>query len=389
MVTPSLKLVIFGLSISSSWGNGHATLWRALCRAFGQRGYRIVFYEKDVPYYASHRDMTNIPGCELRLYGDWTDIAAEAARELSDADVGMVTSYCPDGIIASRMVGDSPAQLRCFYDLDTPVTISRMLAGEVVDYLPPEGLGGFDLVLSYTGGRALTSLQTLLKARRVAPLYGSVDPDIHKPAAPMSEFVADLSYLGTYAEDRQETLERLFIEPARLSPQRRFAIGGALYPPDFPWTDNIFFLRHLPPMQHPAFYCSSRMTLNVTRRAMADMGYCPSGRLFEAAACGVPILSDRWEGLDQFYTPDEEILMCRSTDDVLRALDMSPQQLGRIAEAARARTLAEHTAERRAIEFEKILEGTKHVGDHPGSREGQSHSTAGIFERASASREPL
>jgi spore maturation protein CgeB len=354
----------------------------------GRRGHRVVFYEKDVPYYASNRDMTEIPGCKLRLYRKWNDIVDEARGELADADVGMVTSYCPDGVEASRLTLNSRAQTKCFYDLDTPVTISRLLAGDAVDYLPAEGLADFDIVLSYTGGAALRSLQTLLKARRVAPLYGSVDPQLHQPAAPVGAFAADLSYLGTYAEDRQEALDRLFIRPARSSPLRRFALGGAQYPANFPWTENIFFLRHLPPYQHPAFYCSSRMTLNVTRRAMADMGYCPSGRLFEAAACGVPLLSDEWEGLEHFYTPGSEILLCRSTEDVLAALDLSDEQLARIANAARERTLAEHTAERRAIDFEQILEDS-HVGHYSGGREGQSYPTAGFFERTTAGGEPV
>ena len=161
MVTTSLKLVIFGLSISSSWGNGHATLWRSLCGALGRRGHRVVFFEKDVAYYASTRDMYEIPGCQLRLYKDWEDILPEAQRELSDADVGMVTSYCADGPAASQIILDSTSRIHCFYDLDTPVTISRLLAGQRVEYLPAEGLGGFDLVLSYTGGEALSSLATL------------------------------------------------------------------------------------------------------------------------------------------------------------------------------------------------------------------------------------
>lgn len=332
--------------------------------------------------------MTDIPGCELRLYNQWSDIAGEARRELSDADVGMVTSYCPDGVVASHTVLESSAAVRCFYDLDTPITISRLQTGQIVSYLPPEGLGAFDLVLSYTGGAALRDLQALLNARRVAPLYGSVDPDIHRPATSVPEFAADLSYLGTYAEDRQQTLERLFINPSRVSPHRRFAIGGAQYPADFPWTDNIFFVRHLPPVQHPSFYCSSRMTLNVTRRAMAQMGYCPSGRLFEAAACGVPILSDEWEGLDHFYTPGTEILLCRDTDDVLNALELSDAELNRIAAAARERTLAEHTAERRAIDFERILEDP-HVGHYSGSGEGKPHSAASFFEGTAAGGEPV
>jgi spore maturation protein CgeB len=388
VVTTSLKLVIFGLSISSSWGNGHATLWRGLCRALGRRGHRVVFFEKDVPYYASTRDMTEIPGCELRLYENWDEILPNAQRELADADVGMVTSYCADGQAASEAVLASRSRIHCFYDLDTPITVSRLLAGERVPYLPADGLGGFDLTLSYTGGEALHWLTTLLGARRVTPLYGSVDPEIHKPAEAVPEFTADLSYLGTYAADRQETLDQLFIQAARAAGERRFLIGGAQYPSDFPWTSNIYFVRHLPPAMHPAFYCSSRMTLNVTRRAMADMGYCPSGRLFEAAACGVPLLSDEWQGLDEFYTPGTEILLCRSTEDVLHALDLSSAELKRIAEAARERTLAEHTADRRVNDLEAILEDT-HVGHHPGSGQGEPHPTASLFEGTSASGQPL
>jgi spore maturation protein CgeB len=383
-----LKLVIFGLSISSSWGNGHATLWRGLCRALGKRGHHVVFFEKDVPYYSTTRDMTDIPGCELRLYTEWAEALPAARQELLGADVGMVTSYCPDGPEASAVVLDSPADVRCFYDLDTPVTISNLLAGGIVPYLPPNGLGDFDLVLSYTGGDALRLLSEHLHARKVAPLYGSVDPEIHGPATGLPEFAADLSYLGTYATDRQETLELLFIAAARAAANRRFLIGGAQYPPEFPWANNIFFVRHLPPSQHPAFYNSCRMTLNVTRRAMAEMGYCPSGRLFEAASCGSPLLSDSWQGLEEFYTPGEEILVCRRTQDVLDALDLSDSELRRMADAARERTLAEHTAEHRVVDFERILEDS-YVGHRPGSRQGEPYPTPGVLEGTTASGQPL
>jgi spore maturation protein CgeB len=352
-----MKLVVFGLSISSSWGNGHATLWRGLCRALGKRGHSVIFFERDVPYYASHRDMTEILGCELRLYTSWAAAAADARRELKHTDVAMVTSYCPDGAAACELVLDSKAQIRCFYDLDAPVTLVRCREGESVDYLPPAGLSGFDLVLSYTGGRALELLQQWLGATHVLPLYGSVDPDVHMPVHAEPEFRADLSYLGTYAQDRQSALARFFLEPARLRPGMRFLIGGAQYPQDFPWAANVRFTRHLAPALHSAFYCSSRITLNVTRKAMADMGYCPSGRLFEAAACGVPIVTDEWEGLEQFYRPNGQVLLCRSTDDVLQALSMSGEELRRIAKSARERTLDQHTAMHRVIELEAILEG--------------------------------
>jgi spore maturation protein CgeB len=351
-----MKLVVFGLTVSSSWGNGHATLWRGLCGALAERGHRVVFFERDVPYYAMNRDLYDLPGGELRLYAAWDDVAAEAQRQLRDADVGMVTSYCPDALPATELLLGSSAAVRCFYDLDTPVTLDTLRTGRPVDYIGPHGLRDFDLVLSYTGGVALDELRTRLGARVVAPLYGHVDPAVHRPVAPTEHYASDLSYLGTYAADRQQALETLFVEPARRLPDLRFMIGGAQYPADFPWAPNIFFRQHLPPVLHPAFFCSSRLTLNVTRAAMARMGYCPSGRLFEAAACGVPVLSDSWEGLDEFFTPGEEILLASSTEEAMEAVSRSDESLRRIAEAARERTLRDHTSARRAEELERLCQ---------------------------------
>ena len=354
-----MRIVVFGLTISSSWGNGHATLWRGLARALAAAGHMLVFFEHDVPYYALNRDLDAVPGGRLVLYPDWETVRAEAGRALALADVAMVTSYCPHGIEAARLVCDQDRAARVFYDLDTPVTLARLAAGEEVGYIGPEGLAGFDLVLSYTGGRALDLLASQLGARRVAPLYGHVDPDLHRPAAPVPRFRADLSYLGTYAADRQAALEALFVEPARARPGRRFLIGGAQYPDGFPWQPNIHFVRHLPPPDHPAFFSSSRLTLNVTRAAMAAMGWCPSGRLFEAAACGVPLLSDRWEGLDAFLAPGAEILVAEGTADALAALDAGDAELDRIARAARERVLAEHSSARRAAELVRLLEDAR------------------------------
>jgi spore maturation protein CgeB len=355
----SMHFVIFGLTLSSSWGNGHATLWRGLLKALANRGHSAVFYEKDVSYYRDARDGWLPPaGVRLRLYADFAEIVYEVARELPEAEVAMVTSYCPDGVAASRLLLDSPARLKVFYDLDTPVTLDALRSGTPVTYLPEAGLAGFDLVLSYTGGRALEELQTHLGAQRVAPLYGWVDPEIHRAADPLDEFHSSLSYLGTYAADRQPALMELFVKPAHARPEDRFVIGGAQYPQDFPWAENIYFVRHLPPWLHPAFFCSGRATLNVTRRAMADYGFCPSGRLFEAAACGTPIITDIWDGLDSFFAPGDEILPVRSTADVLGALSLSDAELRRIGEAARERTLTEHTAACRAGQLERILEST-------------------------------
>ncbi len=352
-----MKFVVFGLTISSSWGNGHATLWRGLIRSLIRRGHEVVFLERDVPYYAAHRDLEEIPGGTLILYPDWESVRARAAVELRDAEVGMVTSYCADAVAAGRLIFDVGVEASVFYDLDTPVTLDAVRAGKPVAYLGERGLRDFDLVLSYTGGAALDELRDRLGARSVAPLYGHVDPEVHRPVPPHPDFAADLSYLGTYAADRQATLESLFIEPARRLPEQRFMMGGAQYPHEFPWAPNIFFRRHVAPDLHPAFYCSSRMTLNVTRRAMAEMGYCPSGRLFEAAACGTALISDGWDGLDAFFTPGEEILVANDTEDAVAALSRTDAEVARIARAARERTLEENTSDRRARELEEILAG--------------------------------
>lgn len=350
-----MKIAIFGLTVSSSWGNGHATLWRGLIRALGQQGHEVVFVERDQPWYAPHRDLHDLPGGRLLLYHDWAEVQARS-RDLLDADALVVTSYCPDAAAAHRLIHDHGRGTTVFYDLDTPVSLGRLGAGEPVDYFPDDGLGDYDLVLSYTGGPALDALRDRLGARLAAPLYGHVDPGAHRPVGPRDIYRGDLSYLGTYAADRQPTLERLFIEPATRSPDHRFVLGGSSYPADFPWRRNIWFMNHVAPPDHPAFFCSSRLTLNVTRADMAAMGWCPSGRLFEAAACGAPIVSDIWDGLDRFFRPGEEILFAREAEDVLDALTLSDAELRHIADAARARVLAEHSSEHRAREFVALIE---------------------------------
>jgi spore maturation protein CgeB len=351
-----MKLVVFGLTISSSWGNGHATLWRGLCKGLARLGHRIVFFERDVPYYANSRDWHTLPCGELVLYASWDEIAARADDELADADAAIVTSYCPDALAASDAVMGAPRPISVFYDLDTPITLARLRAGERVAYIPEHGLRDFDLVLSYTGGAALDELERSLGARDAQPLYGHVDPDVHRSVAACNQYRAHLSYLGTYAADRQAALESLFVEPARRCSQLKFLIGGAQYPPDFPWTSNVYFVQHVPPAEHAAFFSSSRLTLNVTRAAMAEMGWCPSGRLFEASACGAALLSDAWPGLEEFYRPGDEILLADDTAAALSALDIDDAQLERIRRAARERTLDEHTCHHRARTLTNLLE---------------------------------
>jgi spore maturation protein CgeB len=358
-----MKFVIFGLTVSSSWGNGHATLWRGLIRALAGAGHSVTFFERDVSYYASNRDMHRLcDGAELLFYEDWRTIGAKALREIHAADVAIVTSYCPDARAAARMILDEAPAAKLFYDLDTPVTLSRLNAGEEVAYLPKEGLADFDLVLSYTGGPVLEELRTKLGARRAAPLYGHVDPDWHKPAPREPWYAADLSYLGTYAADRQRTVETLFIEPARRRPDCSFLLGGSAYPAGIEWPANVRHVGHVPPSHHPSFFCSSRLTLNVTRADMASMGWCPSGRLFEAAACGAAILSDWWPGLDEFFEPGAEILVAHDSPAALAALDVAASDLRPTGERARERVLDQHTSAHRANE---LLELVRSIAPQP------------------------
>lgn len=361
-----MKIVVFGLTISSSWGNGHATLWRGLCKYLTRSGHTVVFFERDVPYYAGARDLFEIDGGRLLLFSCWEDVRSIANTELRDADAAIVTSYCPDAIAAADLIHNQDRAVSIFYDLDTPVTLARIEAGEAVPYIPSDGLKRFRVVLSFTGGQSLFErYRRRLDAGDIHPLYGHVDADVHRPVAPQPHYRADLSYLGTYSGDRWRALEALFIEPARMQPGRRFLIGGAQYPADFPWSPNIYFVRHLPPSEHAPFFASSRLTLNVTRQAMANMGWCPSGRLFEAAACGTPLLSDSWPGIEDFFEPGEEILLAQSGTQTVAVLDMTDAELGRIARRARERTLEQHSSSRRASQLVALIESVRGTISQP------------------------
>src|SRR3954447_5933404 len=354
-----MKIVVFGLTITSSWGNGHATLWRGLCKALSAAGHRVEFFERDVPYYSASRDFCEGPYGGITLYQRWGEVRDFAEREVRDADAVVVTSYCPDALAAAELAFETSPGLCIFYDLDTPVTLARLDAGHPVDYIGPRGLSDFDLVLSFTGGGALDALRHRLGARHVEPLYGHVDPDVHRPTAPKPQYQAALSYLGTYSEDRQFALERLFVASAVQRPNERFLIGGAQYPQDFPWSPNIHFVRHLPPAEHAAFFSSSRLTLNLTRRSMAQMGWCPSGRLFEAAACGAAVVSDHWEGISEFFDPGSDLLVATTEPEMLAVLDMSDAEIGRIRRNGRERTLDQHTSAHRAAELCRLLEDAR------------------------------
>ena len=352
MRSGSLRIVVLGLSLSSSWGNGHATTYRSLLRALSARGHDNLFLERDVPWYASTRDLTRPGYCRLKFYTSLSDLERSRA-EIATADVVMVGSYVPDGIAVGRFVQATAGGVSAFYDIDTPVTLEDLEAGTCA-YLSRDLIGGYDLYLSFTGGPVLTQIERRYGVPAARALYCSVDPDVYTPMPQPRRW--DLSFLGTYSPDRQPALHRLLIEPARRAPHLRFAVAGAQYPDSIAWPANVERIEHVPPAEHPAFYAASRFTLNVTRAGMVRAGYSPSVRLFEAAATGTAIISDAWLGLETILQPERDIIIATRPEDVLAALlSIPPSRRQRLAQSARRRTLANHTAARRAIQLETYL----------------------------------
>ena len=347
-----MRLVVLGLSLSSSWGNGHATTFRALLKAFAARGHDILFLERDVPWYADNRDETDPSYCRLEYYSDLADLK-RWQREIASADAVIVGSYVPEGVAVGRYVQRIANGVPAIYDIDTPVTLAKLERGDF-EYLSPEVIPGYDVYLSFTGGPTLRHIEERFGSPAARPLFCSVDPNAYSPLETEKKWA--LSYLGTYSPDRQPTLERLLIEPARRLPDRRFVVAGPQYPADIDWPSNVERIEHLPPADHPAFYAASLFTLNVTRADMIAAGWSPSVRLFEAAACAIPVISDRWSGLDEMFAPDREIILADDSDkvvDVLGSWDAS--RAAAMGRAARARVLGGHTAADRAAELEAWL----------------------------------
>jgi spore maturation protein CgeB len=342
-----MKIVVFGLTISSSWGNGHATPYRAILRALGGMGHGVHFYEKDVEYYRSRRDFDSCDYCHLAFYDDWSTIRQSALREARSADAVITASYLPEGQRINDEILNLDRPLRVFYDLDTPVTLKKLEEGGV-DYLRRDEIPAFDLVLSFAGGPALDALEQTYGARMARPLYGCVDPDLYQRVTSSPDFACDLSYMATYSPDRETQMDELFLEPARRHARRQFMLAGSMYPWDREWPANIRRTDHVPPHLHPCFYSSSRITLNLTRAEMARNGWCPSGRFFEAAACGTPLISDWWDGLDWFFDVVRDIRVVSRAEHVSQALDMSSAELQSLAAHARQRTLDDHTGQVRA-----------------------------------------
>ncbi|MES2461970.1 MAG: glycosyltransferase [Armatimonadota bacterium] len=351
-----MKIVFIGLTITSSWGNGHATTYRGLMREMVARGHDVLFLERDVPWYRENRDLPHPPYGRTELYTDLHDLQTRFGDDVTNADFVLVGSYVPEGVGVGDWVTLTAQGMTGFYDIDTPVTLAKLQRGDY-EYLSPHLIPRYDIYLSFTGGPTLSVLERDWKSPRARPLYCAVDPALYYPeTVPDGDNSYDLGYMGTYSVDRQPPLDALMLEAARRLPDSRFVVAGPQYPEDIPWPANVSRIEHLPPADHRAFYNRQRWTLNITRADMVRAGWSPSVRLFEAMACGTPVISDVWPGLTELFAEGQEILLSRSADETVEILKNIPDgECQAIGERARRKVLAAHTAAHRAAELEAYL----------------------------------
>jgi spore maturation protein CgeB len=354
-----VNIVILGLSVTSSWGNGHATTYRSLIKGLAARGHRVLFLERDLPWYAGNRDEPHPAGAVTQLYETADDLFTDFERPVAEADLVIVGSFVPEGIAVGEWVNDIAQGVTAFYDIDTPITLEKLANNnQAAEYISAPLITEFDLYLSFTGGPTPRYIAQQYGSPMVREFYCSVDTSLYVPVALPCRW--DLGYLGTWSKDRQPGLENLMLEPARRWAAGKFMVAGPQYPDTIEWPENVERSIHLSPREHPAFYGSQRFTLNITRDAMKRAGYSPSVRLFEAGACGVPIISDCWTGLDTIFVPGREVLIAENPDDTLRYLrDLSDAERMAIGAAARERILAEHTPEKRAMQLEQYVNEIK------------------------------
>lgn len=347
-----MRIVVIGLSLSSSWGNGHATTFRALLRGMHERGHDVLFLEQDVPWYAPHRDLRTPDFAQLELYTDPADLRARFADAVRAADAVIVGSFVQHGPDVLDWARETATGTVAFYDIDTPITLARM--GRPDHYIRASQLSSLDLYLSFTGGPTLRRIEEELGAPRARALYCAVDAARYRPDRNRTRRWR-MGYLGTYSDDRQPTLEALLLTPAR----RRggsFVVAGPQYPDSIDWPEPVERIEHLPPARHPGFYNDQDWTLNVTRADMIAAGWSPSVRLFEAAACATPILSDHWKGLGELFPDGEAIVIARTPEEAEAALDMPEARREAIGRAAHDIVRERHSAQARAAELESYLE---------------------------------
>ena len=353
-----MKIAFYGSSLLSSYWNGAATYYRGLLSDLARRGHAITFYEPDAFDRQKHRDIEPPDWAEVRVYEATEEACRAVIAEAARADVVVKASgvgVFDDVLLEGVMAASRPEPIRLFWDVDAPATLAEL--GANADHPLHRVMPSLDAVMTYGGGPPVVEAYERFGARRCIPIYNALDPTTHHPVPPEERFRAQVSFLGNRLPDREKRVEEFFLRAARLAPRHRFLLGGN------GWGDkrlppNVDAIGHVGTIEHNAVNCSALAVLNVTRQSMADNGWSPPTRVFEATGAGACLVTDAWEGIEDFLEPGEEVLTAEDGAEVARhAAALDPDRAGAIGAAARERVLAEHTYRQRAEQVEQVLSG--------------------------------
>lgn len=356
-MTAKVTLAMFGSSLVSAYWNGAATYYRGIIRALNECGFDITFYEPDAFERQQHRDMADPSWAKVVVYPATEQGMHAALEQARDADIIVKASGV--GVFDEELEAEVPrlrraSNLTVFWDVDAPATLQRMRANSADPF--HSQAPNYDLVLTYGGGPPVVQAYVNFGARRCVPIYNALDPTTHHPVPAESRFSGALGFLGNRLPDREARVREFFLKPASMLRQQTFLMGGSGWDSNVALTPNINYVGHVYTRDHNAFNCSTRAVLNINRDSMAQVGYSPPTRVFEAAGAGACLICDAWQGLEQFLEPGKEVLRVANGDEVAAVLpQLSAQQARRIGERARRRLLNEHTYQHRAQQVKALL----------------------------------
>ncbi|MBM7406019.1 MULTISPECIES: glycosyltransferase family protein [Sphingomonas] len=352
-----MKIAFYGSSLVSSYWNGAATYYRGILRDLAQRGYQISFYEPDAFDRQKHRDIDAPDWARSVVYPATEEAMRGVLAEAADADivvkangVGVFDRELLEGIVEHA----APQALKIFWDVDAAATLDEMRAD--ADHPVRRALPDLDAVFTYGGGPPVVNAYKGFGAADCVPVYNALDPTTHFPVEPDPRFACDLAFLGNRLPDREARVEEFFLKAAARLPEQQFLIGGNGWETKA-MPGNVRHRGHVYTAEHNAFNCTPRAVLNVARDSMANVGFSPATRVFEAAGAAACLITDAWEGIEQFLIPNEEVLVARDGQDVADHLAaLTPERAQAIGQAALKRVLAEHTYTLRGAQVDQLFQ---------------------------------
>lgn len=351
-----LNIAFFGSSIVSAYWNGAATYYRGIVKALHTMGHQITFYEPDIYERQKHRDIEDPEWCNIKIYPPDEGVLRELLLEASGADVIIKASGVGafDCLLEQEVVRlKEEDKLVIFWDVDAPATLDRIQndpQDPFRDLIPK-----YDFILTYGGGQPVIDAYESFGSKKCLPIYNALDTDTHFPVQPVSKYKSALAFLGNRLPDREQRVETFFLKPAKQLPHYQFLLGGSGWG-DKNLPSNVTYTGHVYTKDHNAFNCTPTVVLNISRDSMAHYGFSPATRVFEAAGAGACIITDYWEGIDNFFEPNKEILIARNSDEVIQLMKaLTPEKAKKIGTAAYKKVLSTHTYKHRAYLLESVF----------------------------------